>query len=393
MQHTGGDVIMRNHNQDEILLCDLDAFFAAVEQLDNPELRGKPVLVGGDPAGRGVVSTCSYEARKFGVRSAMPMKKALELCPQAVRIRGNMRRYQEMSARVRQILERYTPDIEPVSIDEAYLAVKKGTGLATARAIRAAVKEELGLTVSIGVSVNKLLAKIACELAKPDNLQAIWPRDVPQQLWPLPVKVLPGVGPVTEKKLGAYGIRTVGDLAAFPEKSLVRLLGKSGIFLQAYARGEDSRKLETEHERKSISEETTFPRDVFDPERVLVTLLELAGDVGYRLRTKGLRAKTISLKLRFADFKTITRDLTLAESTDSDREIYRCIEKLFLRHSGRPPWRLVGVRASTLERSQQLSLYPPAADGERELDRIKDRLRQKYGREVLVSARRLRKDP
>lgn len=380
------------HIKDDILLCDLDAFFASVEQLDNLELRGKPVIVGGDPAARGVVSTCSYEARSYGVRSAMPMKKAVELCPEAVVLRGNMRRYKEMSNRVLGILERYTPDIEPVSIDEAYLAVTKETGLETAKAIRAAVKEELGLPISIGVSVNKLLAKIACGLAKPDNLKALWPQDVPQLLWPLPVKVLPGVGPVTEKKLHSYGLSTVGSLAEFPEESLISLLGKNGKLLKQYAWGQDDRKVETEHERKSVSEETTFPRDVFEREQILVTLLELSGEVGYRLRSKGLRAKTISLKLRFADFNTITRDMTLSEATDSDREIYRCAEKLFLREGNRPPWRLSGVKASSLESSRQLSLFSSVSASETKITLVKDRLRNKYGREVLVSARRLMKD-
>ncbi len=216
----------------EILLCDLDAFFASVEQLDRPELRGRPVLVGGDPDDRGVVSTCSYEARSFGVRSAMPMKKALELCPEAVLLPVNMKRYKEMSEKVLKIFERFTPDIEPVSIDEAYLAVKRGTGYQTASKIRSTVRDELDLSISIGISINKLLAKIACGLAKPDNLKVLWPEDVPVQLWLLPVRILPGIGPSTDKKLYSYGVRTVGDLEKFPEESLVRLFGRNGTVLR-----------------------------------------------------------------------------------------------------------------------------------------------------------------
>lgn len=225
----------------DILLCDLDAFFASVEQLDHPELQGKPVIVGGNPKARGVVSTCSYEAREYGVRSAMPMKKALELCPEAVLRAVNMRRYKEVSKQVMTIFERFTPDIEPVSIDEAYLGVKKGTGLKTAQQIRAAVKKELKLPISVGISVNKLLAKIASDLAKPDNIKAIWPEDVPDTIWPLPVKIIPGIGSSTEKKCNLYGIKTVGDLAKFPDKALISSFGKNGVVFKNYANGYDNR--------------------------------------------------------------------------------------------------------------------------------------------------------
>ncbi len=375
----------------EILLCDLDAFYASVEQLDRPELKGMPVVVGGSPQGRGVVSTCSYEARKYGVRSAMPMKKALELCPDAVVLPVNMKRYKEMSGKVFKVFEKFTPDIEPVSVDEAYLAVKRGTGIETARAIRALVKEELSLPISIGVSTNKLLAKIASDQAKPDSIKAIWIADIQKQLWPLPVKVLPGVGPATEKKLHLYGIKTVGDLACFPDDALVRLLGKNGAVLKKYALGQDDRKIETDHERKSISEETTFPKDVFDPDQVLITLQTLSEEVGYHLRSKVLRGRTISLKLRFADFTTITRDLTLSDGTDRDLEIYETVKKLFFRYCGKPPWRLVGVKVSGLERSQQLSLYSSVSENEKKITLVKDRLRDKYGKEILASAKKLMK--
>ncbi|NLX91723.1 MAG: DNA polymerase IV [Firmicutes bacterium] len=375
----------------DILLCDLDAFFASVEQLDHPELQGKPVIVGGNPKARGVVSTCSYEAREYGVRSAMPMKKALELCPEAILLPVNMRRYKEVSKQVMTIFERFTPDIEPVSIDEAYLGVKKGTGVETAQQIRAAVKKELKLPISVGISVNKLLAKIASNLAKPDNIKAIWPEDVPDIIWPLPVKIIPGIGSSTEKKCYLYGIKTVGDLAKFPDKALISAFGKNGVIFKNYANGYDNRELELIHKTKSISEETTFPQDVFDREQVLTTLLALSEEVGYRLRSKRLRAKTISLKLRFADFTTISRDITLQEPTDKDLQIYHLVERLFLRHCNKPPWRLVGVRVSGLEKNQQLSLLSSAAENENKIMVVKDRLRDKYGKEVLVSAKRLLK--
>lgn len=372
-----------------VIHCDLDAFFASVEQLDNPELRGKPVIVGGAAGERGVVSTCSYEARESGVHSAMPMKRAVELCPDAVVLRVNIQRYKEVSEQVFKILERFTPDIEPVSIDEAYLAVEEGRGIEIARKIRLAVKEELNLFISTGISVNKLLAKIACGMAKPDNLKALWPSDVEHQLWPLPVKVLPGVGPATEKKLKSLGIKTVGDLAKTAEESLKRALGSNGGFLKKYACGQDDRRIEPEHERKSISEEKTFPRDIFDAEQLLLVLQELSEEVGYRLRSSGMRSKTISLKLRFADFTTITRDKTLHESTDRDLDIYKTVEELFLKNKEKKPWRLAGVKASRLEKGYQLSLYPSGSENEREITLIRDKLRDKYGKNVLVNASRL----
>ncbi|MDO9535164.1 MAG: DNA polymerase IV [Bacillota bacterium] len=377
----------------DIILCDLDAFFASVEQFDRPELRGKTVIVGGSPDARGVVSTCSYEARKYGIRSAMPVKKALALCPEAVLLPVNMERYKKLSEKVLKIFERFTPDIEPISIDEAYLALKKGTGCETAVKIRSTVREELGLPISIGISINKLLAKIACELAKPDNLKTLWPEDVPNTMWPLPVKLIPGVGPVTEKKLNLYGIKTVGDLARFPADGLVNIFGKNGIVLKHYANGHDDRELELVHKVRSISEETTFPQDVFDRKFALATLFDLSAEVGYRLRCKSLRARTISLKLRFADFKTITRDITLNEPFDTESAIYNTVKDLFTRYGDNPPWRLVGVRVSGLENWQQLSILPPGDSGEKEkkLILIRDRLRKKYGFEILYSARKLMK--
>lgn len=377
--------------EQDILLCDLDAFFTSVEQIDHPELLGKPVIVGGDPNSRGVVSTCSYEARKYGVRSAMPMKKAIELCPQAIILPVNMQRYKELSGQVMSIFDKFTPDIEPVSIDEAYLGIRKGSGVKTAQQIRSAVKEELRLPLSVGVSVNKILAKIACNLAKPDNIKAIWPEDVPHIIWPLPVKIIPGIGSSTEKKLYLYGIRIVGDLAQFPEEGLVSILGSGGTLFKNYALGYDDRKLELIHKPKSISEERTFPQDVYSQEVILSTLLELSEEVGYRLRSKGLRAKVISLKLRFADFKTITRDVSLAEATDRDKEIYNIVQELFIRYCGKSPWRLIGIRASGFENYKQLSLFsnePDSAKEEKVL-LVRDRLRNKYGNAVIFSAKRL----
>ncbi len=377
----------------DILLCDLDAFFASVELLDDPSLLGKPVLVGGNPEGRGVVSTCSYEARKFGVRSAMPMKKALALCPEAVVLKGRMSRYKEMSQQVRRVFERYTPDIEVVSIDEAYLAVRNDQGLDTAKAIHVAAREELGLPISVGVSVNKLLAKIACDQAKPNNVGTLWPGEIEKKLWPLPARVLPGVGPVTEGKLQSLGIKSVRDLALYSKGSLARAFGSHGEAIYCFAHGIDNRNFETGQEAKSISEEITFPEDICDREAVYAMLLELAAGVGYRLRSSGTTAHTIILKLRFKDFRTVTRSITLSESICQDSDIYRAARGLFDRHCATPPWRLVGIQASGFEQGTQISLFSTGAEQEKEnnLTAARDKLRKKYGSEVIFPGRRLKK--
>ncbi len=377
----------------DILLCDLDAFFASVEILDNPALEGKPVLVGGSPEGRGVVSTCSYEARKFGVRSAMPMKKALALCPDAVVLKGRMSRYKEMSDQVRLIFQRFTPDIEFVSIDEAYLAVKKGSGSKTGKAVHIAVKVELGLPISVGISVNKLLAKIACEMAKPNKVGELWPGDIKNQLWPLPIRMLPGIGPVTDNKLNRLGIKQIRDLAAYPKEGLTRLLGKNAETIYYYAHGIDNRKFEAEHEAKSISEETTFPEDIYARDSVHSVLMELSAGVGYRLRSEGYTAWTITLKLRFKDFRTITRGITLPEPVCSDSDIYRISRDLFDKHCSKPPWRLVGVQAAGFEQGSQISLLETSAEQEKEskLTTTRDKLRKKYGTDVIFQGRRLKK--
>lgn len=378
--------MLNTGEQKQILLCDLDAFFASVEQRDHPGLMGKPVIVGGDPDARGVVSTCSYEAREYGVRSAMPMRRALKRCPEAIVLPVNMHKYKEVSRSVFEIYKRFTPDIEPVSVDEAYLAVQEG--YETAKKIRRAVRGELSLPLTVGVSTNKLLAKIACELGKPDNVKDIWPEEVPSVLWPLPVNVLPGVGPVTGRKLKQSGIDTVGELASAPLEALKNSLGNAALTLRNYAYGRDDRKLTLMHTPKSLSEETTFPQDIYERDYMIGTLLELAEEVGYRLRIRGFLTRNVSLKLRFADFKTITRAVTLSEAIDSDREIYDIVRDLFIRHCGRPPWRLLGIRVSALEEGNQLSLITEH-EKEHHITQTLDKLRQKFGRKIVFKAKRL----
>lgn len=379
----------------DILLCDLDAFYASVEQRDRPELIGKPVIIGGRPESRGVVSTCSYEARAFGVRSAMPMKKAVSLCPQAVFLRGNMARYLEVSRQVRLVFEQFTPDIEPVSIDEAYLSVPAGKGFTVGEAIHCEIRTALDLPISVGVSANKLLAKIACELAKPDKVAVLWPKEVKEKLWPLPTRSLPGIGPVSEKQLARLGIKTVGELAACPAASMQRIFGKNSRIVHDFAMGLDNRELELEHEVKSISEETTFPTDLYDSETMLSILFELSAGVGYRLRRSHLLSRTVTLKLRYGDFRTITRSCSMPAPVDRDADIYRTVKDLFLLHGGKPPWRLAGVQVSGFEEGLQLSLLTPsqAEEKEQKLTLARDQLREKYGSEIIFHARRLKKKP
>lgn len=365
----------------DILLCDLDAFFAAVEQLDHPEYRGKPVIVGGRAGERGVVSTCSYEARKYGVHSAMPMVQAVKLCPEAVFLPVNMERYRQVSARVFQVYDRFTAQIEKVSIDEAYLAVPAGSGVETAGKIRDAVRRELGLPVSVGVSVNKLLAKMACELAKPDGLYQAAKEDVPKIIWPLPVNKLHGIGPQTKEKLNRIGVKTIGQLAKLPEEELIKMFGVAfGVMLHQRANGNDTRGIEVEREIKSIGEETTFPKDVFDKDAVLNTLIDLAGQVGYRLRHKGLKARTVTVKIRSGDFSTITRSQSLPAAVEGDGAIYQVARELFVTNCGQPPWRLVGVQVSNLDSYEQLSLFQ---EKDEQVSRVVDKLKDKYGMGVI----------
>lgn len=379
----------------DILLCDLDAFFASVEQRDHPEYRGKPVVVGVSASGRGVVATCSYEARRFGIHSAMPADRARRLCPEAILVPGDMARYRRVSEQVFAIYDRFTPLMEIVSIDEAYLALPAGAGPAAAAGIHRTVREELGLTVTVGVSANKMLAKIASELAKPDRVGQLWPEEVEAVLWPLPLGMLPGLGPVSVRKLNRVGIVTIGQLAAAPPELLRKYLGSSALKLQRGARGIDERALEPVREAKSISEERTFAADLLDEGIIRATLITQAESLGYRLRAAGLRARTVGLKLRFADFSTITRDRTLPAPTDGDLELYRVAGELFTLHRGRPPWRLVGLRVSGLVSGRQLSIFDalPSGGRERELQLARDRLRERYGTAVVHRARGLLQPP
>ncbi|HEY8394197.1 MAG TPA: DNA polymerase IV [Thermaerobacter sp.] len=373
-----------------VLHCDLDAFFAAVEQLDHPELRGRPVIVGGDPGSRGVVATCSYEARRYGVRSAMPLAQARRLCPHAVFLPVRRERYAEVSRQVFAILARETPVIEPVSIDEAYLEVI-GDGPAVAARLRAAVRAEVGLAMTVGVAHNRLVAKIACELAKPDGLKVIRPEEAEAVLAPLPVRMLPGLGPAAAARLARVGIETLGQLAAADPALIRRLFKSRGPELQERARGHDPRPVGLRAPARSFSEERTFPRDL-PAAQLLPELVRLCEELGGRLRRHGYRATTVTLKARFPNFTTITRSRSLPRPIADDATLFGVARELLEVHvPAHQPLRLLGVAASGLIHArdpQQLSLWRDD-DRRLRLAAAVDRVRGRFGPEAIGLAARL----
>ena len=302
-----------------IIHADLDAFYATVEQLDNPELLGKPVLVGGRPENRGVVATASYEARPFGVHSAMPMRTAVRLCPQGIIVRPRFTRYREMSQQVMDVFREFTDVIQPLSLDEAYLdisgAVNESEGrwpLGVALDLKRRVREETGLTVSVGVSVSKSVSKIASDLDKPDGLVVVPPGDQASFLAPLPVGKLWGIGPKTAERLQTEGVSTIGMLAEQSLEWFQRVFGQRAEPVRLRALGLDDEPVETERITKSVSSETTFPDDIGDSAELRRVLDELAEGVANSLERKGLQGKTVTVKMRLADFTTFTRQTTLA---------------------------------------------------------------------------------
>lgn len=333
----------------------MDAFFASVEQRDHPQLRGRPVIVGGDPRGRGVVAAASYEARRFGVRSAMPCAMALRRCPEATFLRPRIARYADVSRAIRAIFHEATDLVEPLSLDEAYLDVTDnhlGEPLAreVARHLKARIRAELGLTASAGVGPNKLVAKIASDLRKPDGLVVIPPDRVDAFIAALPVDKLWGVGPATTKRLHALGARTAADLRQVPLADMRRALGKHGEVLHALAHGRDARRVTPTREPKSKGSEHTFAEDVTRLEALADSLRDQAARVARSLARIGRRARTVTLKLRYHDFETITRRRTLPRPTaEPDRLAETAIALLRTQtEAGRRPARLVGLSASGL---------------------------------------------
>ena len=375
-----------------ILHVDLDAFFAAVEQRDRPELRGKPVIVGGDPSGRGVVSAASYEARRFGVHSAMSLAEAVGRCPDGVFLPVDGRRYQQASRDVMAVLRRFTPQVEPISIDEAFLDVTGsrelfGDGEEIARLIKAAVREEVGLTISVGVATTKLVAKIASDLRKPDGLVVVPPGDEAGFLAPLPISRLWGVGEKTAVVLADYGVRTIGDLAALAPDVVIRRFGKHGGSLVERARGIDADPVHLGDPAKSVGHEHTFDADTRDPELIERTLLGMADGVAGRLRSAGVRASTVAVKIRDSSFRTITRQRTLPEPTDMTEPIFHAALELARPEVRGIRVRLLGVTASNLGEREQLGLFPTDDPRHRAAIEAADALRRRYGEGAVTRGR------
>ena len=377
-----------------ILHVDLDAFFAAVEQRDRPELRGRPVIVGGRAGDRGVVSAASYEARVFGVRSAMPLRTAAALCPDGVFLPVDGRRYAAASREVMRILGRFSPLVEQISIDEAFLDLTGteallGTGEDAARNIKQDVRDEVGLTVSVGVAANRLVAKIASDLRKPDGLVVVPYGDEREFLAPLPIERLWGVGASTRRALADYDVKTIGDLASLPEDVLSRRFGRHGADLAARARGVGETVVGEDHAAKSISQEHTFDVNVGEWEQLEQSLLALSDGVSGRLRAIGVRCWTVAVKIRDSNFVTITRQRTLAEPTDQTDTIWRTAVALTRREVGGMSVRLLGVAASGLTEEQQLSLFDGSDQRRRRAVEAMDAVRRRFGSRAIRRARLL----
>ena len=366
---------------------DLDAFFVSVERVLNPDLNGKPVIVGGDPDGRGVVSCASYEARACGVHAAMPLKQAMRLCPDAIFIRGKFDRYREASARFMAILGEFTPLVEPMGLDEAYLDLTGfeplyGPVRETAMHIKSKVHGELGVTASIGIATSKLVAKIASDLKKPDGLVVVAPGEERKFLFPLPIEKMPFAGPKTREALKPLGVKTIGDLAALSPYVLKSRLGSHGEALHQYARGIDDREVEPPQEAKSISRETTFAEDTLDIAFLKATLRYQSERVGAELRCGGRRARCVTLKLRYSDFETVSRSRTLKETVADDQAIFdvgaELLDKALAQR--KRPVRLVGIGVSGLAGGErQLSMLDASAERREQLTQAIDKLRQRYG--------------
>jgi len=372
----------------------MDAFYAAVEVLDNPALQGKPIIVGGGKE-RGVVSSASYEARKFGVHSAQPIATAMRLCPQGVFLPVRMARYREISDRVFSIFHRFTPLVEPLSIDEAFLDVTGslrifGKPEEIVHKIKKAIKEEIGLTVSAGIAPLKFIAKIASDLNKPDGLTIVLPEQVHEFLESLPIEKLWGVGKTTQKALALLNVRTIGDLSRIPLEVLEAKFGKHGTHLHLLSMGIDDREVETEREVKSIGHEETYAEDISSIDAVKKEILSLSGRVARRLRQEGFAGKTVTLKIKYHDFVQITRSVTLPESTDDGREIFRqCLLLLKKTEAGKRPIRLVGVSLSHLGSSaekRQRTLFDngPSHEKCRKLNYALDAIQEKFGDDSIV---------
>jgi DNA polymerase-4 len=390
-----------------IIHIDMDSFYASVEVREHPELAGQPVAVGGSATGRGVVAAANYEARKFGVRSAMPMATAVRRCPQLVCLPVNMPLYVEVSKQIHQIFNRYTSEIEPLSLDEAFLDVRAskklfGSAASIARQIKQAIQDECGLIASAGVAPNKFVAKIASDIDKPDGYVVVEAGHMQDFLDPLPISRIWGVGKVTEAKLHQLGFRTIHDLRVQPAEILVQRFGKWGEHIHCLANGLDKREVVPDARAKSISAETTFAEDIGNGDALLANLMQLTEQVASRCRHHGFTGKTVNLKIRYHDFRTITRSKTLAMPTNQTEQIWQTAKQLLLKQSRTQPdpVRLLGVGVSGFrgETVQQGDLFaengvrsPDAGTASEnryaELDRISDEINQRFGKAKIHRGR------
>lgn len=377
--------------------CDMDAFYASIEIRDDPSLAGKPVVVGGSATGRGVVAAASYEARKYGIHSAMPMARAIRLCPDLVRIPGNLAKYAAVSAQVMEVFERFSPLVEPLSLDEAFLDL---TGTETlfgppetvGRRIKREVLEATLLTVSVGIAPRKFVAKIASDLRKPDGLIVVGQDEVEPFLAPLPIGRLWGVGPKTLAQLETLGVATIGDLRSISRDSLTRRFGAWGERLLDLAAGSDEREVVPDWEAKSYSHEQTFPRDVGDSDFVEAVMLDQASRVGRRLRRDGVSGHVVAIKLRYGDFQTLTRRHKLPDPTCLAETIHAEARRLFRANWDGRAVRLIGVGVTQIvPLAGDSGLFPGVGDAPRlmRLAETVDRIQDRFGRSKLIRAHTL----
>jgi len=381
-----------------ILHVDMDAFYAAIEQRDNPEFHGRPLIVGSDPkggSGRGVVSTCSYEARSFGVHSAQPISQAWRLCPHGVYVIPNMDKYARVSDMIMEILADYTDMLEQISVDEAFLDVTgcrrlSGTGIEIAEKIKSRISGELRLTASVGVAQNKFLAKVASDLRKPNGLVVVEPGAEKEFLAPLHIRRLWGVGPKTELALKKMGIQTIGQIAAVPLRDLERSMGDAGAQLWRLSQGIDDRPVEAAWERKSIGHEITFEKDTADFDLIRAALLELTEKTVRRMRLEKVRARTVMVKFREQDFSTFTRQTTLGETADTSEKIFPVALNLMKGLFRKGVYvRLIGVAASNLQNAgngAQLELFRHTSQKERKLAEAVDDIARRFGGQAITRA-------
>lgn len=376
-----------------IIHIDMDAFYASVEELDRPELRGKPVVVGGAAEARGVVAAANYVARRAGIHSAMPMSRALRLCPQLIRLPVRMTRYIEISQQIRVIFGRYTPLIEPLSLDEAFMdAVASerlyGSSEQIARRIKQEIKIELGLIASVGVGVNKFIAKIASDLDKPDGFVVVPPEQTQAFLDPLPVSRLWGVGKATHQIFDRLGVQSIQQVRQLPEAVMLDYFGNHGLQLWRLAQGIDERRVVPERQAKSISHETTFAQDINDRQALQACLMDLTEQVASRLRHVELLGRTVQLKLRFVDFKTLSRSVTLDRPSQTTEVLWRAVSSLFGQCALPQAVRLLGMGVSNLQheserRQGQTELFATIDPRQQQLDELADKINNRYGKATL----------